>query len=346
MKQYLLSIYQPDGPIPAPAVLQGIMRDVKRCTAGDEGRRRLGFQRWPAPPEHARPWCASRTVRCSRPTGPYRRGQGAHRRLHHPARRRPGRGAGVGRESSPGRPPSRSRSGPFQEQGADCRHAGRCTSPRSSVSSARSTAARWPSWSASSATSTSPRRRSRTRSPMAVQRWPSAGLPPSPAGWIITTARNRAIDRLRREASRERPARAGRRCCTSATSLTEEGAVRDDRLRLIFTCCHPALATDRPGRADAAPARRADHRRRSRAPSWCPKRPWPSGWCGPRARSATRGSPTGCPSDADLPDRLRRRAGRHLPDLQRGLHGQLGRRGWSARTCARRRSGSADCWPS
>ena len=45
---------------------------------------------------------------------------------------------------------------------------------------------------------------------VALQRWPSAGLPPNPAAWIITTARNRAIDRLRREASRERPARPGR----------------------------------------------------------------------------------------------------------------------------------------
>ena len=74
----------------------------------------------------------------------------------------------------------------------------------------------------------------------AVQRWPSAGLPPSPAGWIITTARNRAIDRLRREASREdRHAQAA--LLHARDEPTEEGAVRDDRLRLIFTCCHPAL---------------------------------------------------------------------------------------------------------
>jgi RNA polymerase sigma-70 factor, ECF subfamily len=76
----------------------------------------------------------------------------------------------------------------------------------------------------------------------AVQRWPSAGLPPSPAGWIITTARNRAIDRLRREGSREY------RHEQAAEMLTpeepeEEAAVQDDRLRLIFTCCHPSLAT-------------------------------------------------------------------------------------------------------
>ena len=76
----------------------------------------------------------------------------------------------------------------------------------------------------------------------AVQRWPSTGLPPSPAGWIITTARNRAIDRLRREATRaDRHAQAWLLLAGSNES-TEEGAVPDDRLRLIFTCCHPALA--------------------------------------------------------------------------------------------------------
>jgi RNA polymerase sigma-70 factor, ECF subfamily len=84
----------------------------------------------------------------------------------------------------------------------------------------------------------------------AVRRWPARGLPPSPAGWIITTARNRAIDRLRRESGRdarhaqaallagageEPPADAGE-------DEDEEGAVPDDRLRLIFTCCHPALS--------------------------------------------------------------------------------------------------------
>ena len=76
----------------------------------------------------------------------------------------------------------------------------------------------------------------------AVRRWPSAGLPPSPAGWIITTARNRAIDRLRREALREgKHARAALEH-VAEEPVEEEGPVRDDRLRLIFTCCHPALA--------------------------------------------------------------------------------------------------------
>ena len=76
----------------------------------------------------------------------------------------------------------------------------------------------------------------------AVQRWPADGVPPSPAGWIVTTARNRAIDRLRREGSRaDRYAQAA--LLSADDGPVEVGAVEDDRLRLIFTCCHPALST-------------------------------------------------------------------------------------------------------
>ena len=77
----------------------------------------------------------------------------------------------------------------------------------------------------------------------AVRRWPDAGVPPSPAGWIITTAKNRAIDRLRREGLRDDRQ-------TDALRLLDhdqpEGIeiVEDDQLRLIFTCCHPALAVN------------------------------------------------------------------------------------------------------
>jgi RNA polymerase sigma-70 factor (ECF subfamily) len=90
----------------------------------------------------------------------------------------------------------------------------------------------------------------------AVQRWPLDGVPPSPAGWIISTARHRAIDRLRREAagggkhaeaallaalrSGGGPAPAAEEQFLAEQSGVED--VDDDTLRLIFTCCHPALA--------------------------------------------------------------------------------------------------------
>ncbi|HEV8392856.1 MAG TPA: RNA polymerase sigma factor [Vicinamibacterales bacterium] len=76
----------------------------------------------------------------------------------------------------------------------------------------------------------------------AVQHWPSTGIPPSPAGWIITTARNRAIDRLRRESSRDERQSQAAFLLANEPSSEEEDAVPDDRLRLMFTCCHPALA--------------------------------------------------------------------------------------------------------
>ncbi|MEV0801537.1 RNA polymerase sigma factor [Kribbella sp. NPDC050281] len=75
----------------------------------------------------------------------------------------------------------------------------------------------------------------------AVEKWADGGVPPSPAGWIITTARNRAIDRLRRESVRE-DKHAQAALLHAQDEPVEEGVVHDDRLRLIFTCCHPALA--------------------------------------------------------------------------------------------------------
>lgn len=79
----------------------------------------------------------------------------------------------------------------------------------------------------------------------ALDRWPRAGPPPSPAGWIITTAANAIIDRFRRESTRdERHANAALLYPVADAAEREAGPVPDDRLRLIFTCCHPALALE------------------------------------------------------------------------------------------------------
>jgi RNA polymerase sigma-70 factor (ECF subfamily) len=78
---------------------------------------------------------------------------------------------------------------------------------------------------------------------IALRKWPAGGMPPNPGGWITTTARKRAIDRLRREAR-------GRELLGEAAMLTtdddpeEADTVPEDRLRRVFTCCHPALATE------------------------------------------------------------------------------------------------------
>src|SRR3979411_442812 len=82
---------------------------------------------------------------------------------------------------------------------------------------------------------------------VALRKWPVDGLPPNPGGWITTTARKRAIDRLRRESR-------GRELLSKVAILSQQdeeygtpkevGPVNDDRLRLIFTCCHPALSTE------------------------------------------------------------------------------------------------------
>jgi len=82
---------------------------------------------------------------------------------------------------------------------------------------------------------------------VALRTWPGDGLPPNPGGWITTTARNRALDHLRRESR-------GRELLSEVAVLSpgnddpgmpeEVGTVQDDRLRLIFTCCHPALSTE------------------------------------------------------------------------------------------------------
>ena len=80
---------------------------------------------------------------------------------------------------------------------------------------------------------------------VASDRWDSEGIPANPAGWIVTTARNRAIDVLRRSTrGRELEQSAGVAAGAEANDREEEGPVPDDQLRLMFTCCHPALRTE------------------------------------------------------------------------------------------------------
>ncbi|MBS0580663.1 MAG: RNA polymerase sigma factor [Proteobacteria bacterium] len=76
----------------------------------------------------------------------------------------------------------------------------------------------------------------------AIERWPNEGVPPAPGAWIITTARNRAIDRLRREATR--PDREAAAVALQEAPEAQEPEVRDDTLRLMFTCCHPAISPE------------------------------------------------------------------------------------------------------
>ncbi|MHB8342260.1 MAG: RNA polymerase sigma factor [Mycobacteriales bacterium] len=77
----------------------------------------------------------------------------------------------------------------------------------------------------------------------AVETWPESGVPPNPAGWLTTTAVNRAIDWLRREEKRDAKHQAASMLYDD-TPHAPTGPVEDDRLRLLFTCCHPALAEE------------------------------------------------------------------------------------------------------
>ena len=77
----------------------------------------------------------------------------------------------------------------------------------------------------------------------AVEKWPTDGIPPNPGGWLTTTAAHRAIDRIRRESLRDTKHQAAL-MITDDTPSAPVGPVEDDRLRLIFTCCHPALAAE------------------------------------------------------------------------------------------------------
>ena len=139
---------------------------------------------------------------------------------------------------------------------------------------------------------------------VALRRWPRDGLPPNPGGWITTTARNRAIDRLRRESR-------GRELLSEVAVLVARqrrsrhargGGARAGRPASPHLHLLPPGAVHRgAGGADPAPARRPVDQRRSHARSSSPSRRWRNGSCAPSARSRPPGSPTACPRTTSCP---------------------------------------------
>ena len=180
----------------------------------------------------------------------------------------------------------------------------------------------------------------------ALETWPERGIPENPGAWITTTARNRAIDRLRRrrrlveKTARSWPARSALEASSRRSTRAESEdpmPIADDRLRLIFTCCHPALAMDARvaltlrtlgglttpeiARAFLVPeptlAQRLVRAKRKIRDAGHPV---------PRAAGRAAARAAG------------RRAAGAVPRLQRGLRGVVRATRWSGASCAPRRS--------
>jgi DNA-directed RNA polymerase specialized sigma24 family protein len=151
----------------------------------------------------------------------------------------------------------------------------------------------------------------------AVERWPADGVPPNPGGWLTTTARRKALDRIRRDNKRDdKHKQALMMYDDSPSSL---GAVDDERLRLMFTCCHPALAPEARvaltlrmvGGLTVPEIARAFLVAESAVGSDHPREGQDQGGVHPRSSGLRRGSPG---------TRIWR-ARRAVPRLQRGLPG-------------------------
>jgi hypothetical protein len=163
----------------------------------------------------------------------------------------------------------------------------------------------------------------------ALSHWGRSGLPASPQGWLLQVARRKAIDRLR-GATRDSARRGAG--LAAEEEAPEPEVIPDERLRLIFACCHPALEMKSRVALTLRTRLRADHARNRPRCSWMPNRRWASASAAPRPRSP-RGHPlcrarprglaraAGCGADDRLPDlhhRLCRGPGRTARPVPRG----------------------------